>query len=76
MTDSLIPAQRSFLSRVQTRNPKPIDVQPRVIESENDFPFTSFDFLRVGSGHTVCEPQHDDENRELMRRLTKFIMDR
>ena len=48
----------------------------RIIEAENDFPFASINYLRVGSAHTVCAPSEDEENIDLMLRISTHIMSR
>lgn len=65
----------SFTDRVKSRTSQSTQ-SVTVVEAENDFPFESIDFVRIGSAHTVCEPSQDDENADLLLRASTHIMSR
>ena len=75
---SVGPKPTTFTDRIK---PRATQVEqpassPRVIEEENHYPFAYIDYLRVGSAHAVCEPGQDDEQVELMLRISTHIMSR
>ena len=48
----------------------------KIVEAENDFLFASLDFIRVGAGHTVCEPGANLKNAALLSRIINHVMNR
>ena len=65
----------SFTDRVKSRASQPAQ-SVTVVEEENDFPFESIDFIRIGSAHTLCDLSQDDENADLLLRVSSHIMSR
>jgi hypothetical protein len=59
----------SFTDRVKSRTSQPTQ-SVTIVEAENDFAFESIDFVRIGSAHTVCDPSQDDENANLLLRVS------
>ena len=74
MTNS-IPRPTSFADRVKPRNSQSTPAIT-VVEEENHYPFEHITFMRVGSAHAVCDPGQDEENLNLMLRVSTHIMSR
>ena len=65
-----------FCSRIKRTDSKSDGSSAKIVNVENDFPFEHVDFIRIGSAHAVCSPDHDAENADLLLRLASCVMAR
>lgn len=68
------PEPRSFSNRVRSNN---THVGVIIVEEENNFPFVSIDFVRIGSAHqAITDPSQEQGNIELLEKLINHVMAR
>ncbi len=72
MSEPLKPNSESFTSSVR-HSEAVAKSSPRIIEGENDFPFDRINFVRIGSAHTSCKPEHRKRNADLFARLVTYV---
>jgi hypothetical protein len=63
-----------FAKRIRKRSTSSTSSEVRIVEEENDFPFASLDFIRVGSAHNVSKPENDAVNANLLERIANHVM--
>ncbi len=64
----------SFTKRIRSRSNKLLKSNPTIVEEENDFPFESIDFIRVGAAHTEAKPHDESDHVDLFARLVHHTM--
>ncbi len=67
------PQPPEFTTRVRQRQTVSKANEVKIVEAENDFPFASVDFIRVGSAHNVSKPENDSDNASLLERIANHV---